>query len=39
LHSENSDATGGGHAELTQDFLALVLVNFHEVSLRLGGGS
>ena len=30
LHSESSDATGSGHAELTQDFLALVLVNLHE---------
>jgi hypothetical protein len=29
LHSERSDAARHGNAELTQDFLALVLMDFH----------
>ena len=31
LYGERRDATGDWHTELTQDFLALVLVNLHEV--------
>ncbi|MNT73263.1 hypothetical protein D3C72_2119470 [compost metagenome] len=30
LHSESGNATRNGHTELTQDFLALVFMNFHE---------
>jgi hypothetical protein len=36
LHRERRDAARHRHTELTQDFLALVLVNLHEVSLRSG---
>jgi hypothetical protein len=31
LNRERRNATGNWHTELTQDFLALVLVNLHEV--------
>jgi hypothetical protein len=34
LNGERWDATWNWHTELTQDFLALVLVNLHEGSLR-----
>ena len=34
LHRECRNATRNGHAELTQDFFALVLVNFHELVSR-----
>ena len=34
LNGECWDAAGDRHAKLTQDFLALVLVNLHEISLR-----
>jgi hypothetical protein len=34
LNRERWDAAGNWHTKLTQDFLALVLVNLHEVSLR-----
>jgi hypothetical protein len=37
LNGERRDAAGNGHAELTQDFLALVFVDFHELSLRMDG--
>jgi hypothetical protein len=37
LHRECRDTAGHRHTKLTQDFLALVLVNLHEVSLGLGG--
>jgi hypothetical protein len=34
LHCKGWNAAGHWHTKLTQDFLALVLVNLHEVSLR-----
>ena len=37
LNGESRDTAGNGHAELTQDFLALVFVDFHELSLRMDG--
>ena len=36
LHRESGNAARNGHTKLTQDFLALVFVNLHEVSLREG---
>ena len=39
LHREGRDAPGNWHTELTQDLLALVLVNLHEVSLCTGGNT
>jgi len=36
LHRERRDAARHGHTELAQDFLALVFVNLHGVSLRDG---
>jgi hypothetical protein len=37
LNRKRWNAAGNGHAELTQDFLALVLVNLHEISLGIVG--
>ena len=37
LDRKRWNAAGNGHAELTQDFLALVLVNLHEISLGIVG--
>jgi hypothetical protein len=37
LYGESRNAAGHWHTELAQDFLALVLVNLHEVSLGRGG--
>jgi hypothetical protein len=34
LNRECGDAAGHRHAKLTQDFLALILVNLHEGSLK-----
>jgi hypothetical protein len=34
LHCKGRNAAGHWHTKLTQDFLALVLVDLHEVSLR-----
>ena len=36
LHRECGNATRNGHTKIAQDFLALVFVNLHEVSLREG---
>ena len=37
LNRKRWNAAGNGHAKLTQDFLALVLVNLHEISLGIVG--
>jgi hypothetical protein len=37
LDRKRWNAAGNGHTELTQDFLALVLVNLHEISLGIVG--
>ena len=34
LNGESGNATWNGHAKIAQDFLGLVFVNLHEVSLR-----
>ena len=36
LHRECGNAARNGHTKIAQDFLALVFVNLHEVSLREG---
>jgi len=36
LHCKGRNAAGHWHTKLTQDFLALVLVDLHEVSLEGG---
>src|SRR5690606_33946241 len=36
LHRESGNAARNGHTKIAQDFLALVFVNLHEVSLREG---
>jgi len=38
LDRKRWNAAGNGHTKLTQDFLALVLVNLHEISLGIVGG-
>jgi hypothetical protein len=36
LHGEGGDAARHRHTELAQDFLALVFMNLHNISLEAG---